>query len=84
MVCSSDDMQVNRQEALQVISQVNVLEKQKELSKEGFLDFFTCTVLCGALEGIPTGDLDGELAGQSTGELDGMLGTRLWHLEAWN
>ena len=70
----SGDKQVNRQGILQAISQVKALEDWKELSKEGFLDFFTCTVSCGVLEGISAGDSDGESMGQSVGRLDGMLG----------
>ena len=50
MVCSSGDEQVNQQGFLQAISQVKVLENWKEPTKEGFLDFFKCTVSCGMLE----------------------------------
>ena len=46
--CLSGDGQVNLQGFLQAISQVKVLENWKEPPKDDFLDFFKCTVSCGA------------------------------------
>ena len=72
----SSDRWVNRQGFSWEISQVEMLENWKESPKEDFLDFFKCTVSCGALLGSTAGNSEGEFVGQFAEVSDGVLGTQ--------
>ena len=55
MDCLSGDDQMNQQGFSLGISQVEMWENWKEPTKEGFLDFLECTVLCGSTSRICSG-----------------------------